>query len=276
MAIIDKIFPTIGVNQGLKFNTRDLSRGVPSLEAVLSDQPNIPSYSLFMGICEDGLPLVLDLLEPAAGSFLIASDSGFDNTAFIHSLVTAAFKANQEDEVFIHLISPQADDLLYFHWQPHFKISYDPFQPEIEIVLEEMVNLVVERNRTGQIMPAHFFGIDGLDILQQTLSPQSKLRLDWLIEHGPAAGFWTFATIESTYISPAMAPVLDLFPSRILGSISQPNLARSLSGLSRSYLYNLHDGLEYFVHTMGHSFNIWMLQSQDIKNAESYMKGAGR
>jgi len=205
---------------------------------------------------------------------LIASDSGFENTALMHSLITAAFKANREDEVYVHLISPHADDLLYFHWQPNFKISYDPFRPEIEIVLEEMVNMVSERRRSHQMTPVHLFAIDGLDILQQALSAQAKLRLDWLIEHGPEVGFWTFATIESTYISPAMSPVLNLFHSRILGRITQPNLARSLSGLSRSYLYDLHNGLEYFVRTMGESFNIWMLQSEDIKDETSYMKGA--
>jgi hypothetical protein len=277
MAILDKFFSNTGLKTSkINLTTRDLSDGLPSLETMLADQRHLPPYSLFMGICEDGLPLVLDFLEPASGSFLIASDSGFDNTALMHSLITATIKANHEDEVFVHLISPHADDLLYFHWQPNFKISYDPFRPEVEVVLEEMVNLVAERQRGGQITPVHMFAIDGLDILQQALSAQSKIRLDWLIEHGPEVGFWTFATIESTYISPAMGPVLELFASRILGRISQPNLARSLSGLSRSYLYDLHNGLEYFVRTMGHSFNIWMLQSEDIKDAESYMKGAGR
>ncbi|HKJ26739.1 MAG TPA: hypothetical protein VJ965_03795 [Anaerolineales bacterium] len=277
MALLDKIFPNTGVNaRKLNLTTRDFSGKLPSLEMMLAEQRNLPPFSLFMGICEDGLPLVLDFLEPGAGSFLIASDSGFDNTALMHSLITAAIKANSEDEVYIHLISPHADDLLYFHWQPNFKISYDPFRPEVEVVLEEMVNLVAERQHSGQRTPVHLFAIDGLDILQQALSAQSKIRLDWLIEHGPAVGFWIFATIESTYISPAMTPVLDLFSSRILGRVSQPNLARSLSGLSRSYLYDLHNGLEYFVRTMGQSFNIWMLQSEDIKDTDSYMKGAGR
>ena len=277
MAMIDKFLPSLGANtKNLNFTTQDLSHGLPSLEATLAQQPDLPSYSLFMGICEDGLPLVLDFLEPSAGSFLVASDNGFENTALMHSLITAAFKANSENEVYIHLISPHADDLLYFHWQPNFKISYDPFRPEIEIVLEEMVNLVSERQHSHQLTPVHMFAIDGLDILHQAISAQAKLRLDWLIEHGPEVGFWTFATIESTYISPAMSPVLNLFNSRILGRIAQPNLARSLSGLSRSYLYDLHNGLEYFVRTMGQSFNIWMLQSEDIEDETSYMKGAGK
>lgn len=277
MAFLDKLLPNIGYGtSSLKLPTIDFSGRLPSLEAMLAKQPDLPPYSLFMGICEDGMPLVLDFLEPAAGSFLIASDSGFDNTAFLHSLLTAALKANRQDEVTLHLISPHANDLLYFHWQPNFKISYEPFRHENEIVLEEMVNLVLSRKRKNQITPVHMFAIDGLDLLMQGLSAQAKLRLDWLIENGPEVGLWIFASIESTYIQPTFTPTLDLFPSRILGRISLPNLARSLSGLSRSYLTDLHHGAEFFVRTMGNSFNIWMLQSEDIVDADSYRKGAGR
>jgi hypothetical protein len=238
----------------------------PSLEAVLTQQRRLPSFSLLLGLCEDELPLVLDLTDPRCGAFLIAGDNGFDNTTLMHSLLTAAFKANRETEVSLHLISPHADDLLYFHRQPSFKISYEPYRPEIEVVLEEMVNLVSSRRNSGQITPVHLFAIDGLDLLWQALGPQARLRLDWLIEHGPAAGLWVIASIESSYVSKNIHSTLNLFPSRILGRISQPNLARYLSGLSRSYLSDLAPGVQYFVRTGGHSFKIWMLQSEDISD----------
>lgn len=236
----------------------------PSIEQVLHKQRQLPSFSLLLGLCEDELPLVLDLTDPRSGSFLIAGDNGFDNTAFMHGLLTAALKGNRESEINLHLISPHADDLLYFHRQPNFKISYEPYRPEIEIVLEEMLHLVDARRRSGQVTPVHFFGIDGLDLLWQNLSPQARLRLDWLIKNGPSAGLWVFASIESTYISKHIQKTLNHFPSRILGRISQPNLARYLSGLSRSHLSDLKSGLQYFVRTSGQSFKIWALQSEDI------------
>jgi len=236
----------------------------PSIEQVLNHQRNLPSFSLLLGLCEDELPLVLDLTDPRSGSFLIAGDHGFENTAFMHGLLTAALKGNRPSEINLHLISPHADDLLYFHRQPNFKISYEPYRPEIEIVLEEMLHLVEARQRSGQITPVHFFGIDGLDLLWQNLSPQARLRLDWLIKNGPAAGLWVFASIESSYVDQSLQKTLSYFPSRILGRISQPNLARYLSGLSRSHLSDLKSGVQYFVRTSGQSFKIWALQSEDI------------
>jgi len=249
---------------GTLSKNNNLAKHRPSLEEVLKQQRHLPSFSLLLGLCDDELPLVLDLTDPSHGAFLIASDNGFENTAFMHSLLTAAFKANHESQVSLHLISPHADDLLYFHRQPSLKISYEPYRPEIEIVLEEMVNLVAARRRSKQITPVHLFAIDGLDLLWQALGPQARLRLDWLIEHGPDCGLRVFASIESTYISKSIQSTISHFPSRILGRISQPNLARYLSGLSRSYLSDLKPGAQYFVRTSGHSFKIWMLQSEDL------------
>jgi len=237
---------------------------LPSLEEALDQQAGLPAGSLLLGVCEDGLPLVLDLTDPSSGAFLIAGDSGFDSSALLHSILTAAHKGNRTKDVVLHLISPHADDLLYFHQMPNFKISYEPHRPEIRIVLEEMVNLVIKRQRTKERLPAHLLAIDGLDLLKQSLDAQSKLRLDWLIREGPQVGLWIFATIEATYIAEQMTPTLELFSSRILGRISQPNLASYLSGLSRSYLSDLYPGMEFFVRTSGQSFNIWMLQSEDL------------
>lgn len=243
---------------------RGLRRRRPSLETVLSEQEGLPPYSLLLGLCTDELPLVLDLTESSGGAFLIAGDSGFDNTTLVHSILSAACLANSPANLSVHLISPHADDLLQFHRLPHFKISFEPYRPEIAVVLEEMVNLVQSRSRTGVTAPVHVFAVDGLDLLWQALTPAGRMHLDWLIEHGPAVGVWVFATIESTYISKAIAPTIDLFDSRILGPVSQPNLARYLSGLGRSYLADLEPGEQYLVRTHGNSFTIWMLQSDNI------------
>ena len=267
MAILEKSYTTEGFEAfPYRIKRRIDPQHLPSLEAILKKQRGLPPFSLFLGLCEDELPLVLDLTEPDAGSFLIAGDNGFDNTVMLHSILTAAFKANRTQEVNLHLISPHADDLLYFHRQPSFKISYEPYRPEIKVVLEEMVNLVLQRKHTGAIAPVHLFAIDGLDLLWQALGPQARLHLDWLVENGPAYGLWVFASVESTYLAENVMPTIERFPSRILGRISQPNLARYLSGLSRSYLSDLKPGEQFYVRTSGQSFKIWMLRSEDIEN----------
>ena len=54
--------------------TTDFEPQILSMERVLGNERIVPAYSLVLGICEDQLPLVLDLTDPSPGSVLIAGD----------------------------------------------------------------------------------------------------------------------------------------------------------------------------------------------------------
>ena len=210
-----------------------------TLDEVLPELSGLPQTALILGLCPDNLPLIVDLAEPLSGSVLIASDTGFDNTAYLHSIIAGALALNQVEDLSLHLISPYADDLLTFHRQPNFRICYEPFRPEVEVVLEEMVNLVVGRQRKQTHWPCHVLAVDDLDLLFQSISPEGKLRMQWLVENGPEAGLWVLGTLDSTYLSEGLVALIGRFPSRLLGQVCQPNLARSLSKLSGLYLADL-------------------------------------
>lgn len=235
----------------------------PSLQAIIRDQKVIPAYSLILGLCDDNLPLVLDLTEPMAGAFLIAGDSGFANTTLLHSMITSALLINTADEVSVHLISPQADNLIAFHRQPNFKISYQPGRPECEIVLEEMVSLVQSRERSRKQQPIHALFIDSLDIFWESLSAQGKIWLNWITSYGAQNGLWVFATLETDYLKPELYRTVDCFPSRILGNIQMPGSAHYLSGLNRVNLQELAPELEFFTISDGQSFNLWLLPPEN-------------
>jgi hypothetical protein len=233
-----------------------------SLEEVLEEFHPLPAYSLLLGLCEDGLPLILDLTDPSAGSFLIAGDHAQTNFNLLYSLLTSAYLVNTPEEVNLHLISPLADDLVELHKQSAFKISFNSAHPECEIVVEEMVNLVHQRQGTMDIQPVHILAVDGLDLLFQTLSPKAKYWFGWLAENGPEVGLWLIATVESGKMMKFHHDVIHGFPSRILGNIQSPRMARSLSGLSRNRLDDLIPGEQYYVRSVSGSHVIWMLQPE--------------
>jgi hypothetical protein len=234
----------------------------PTLEEVLEELHPLPAYSLLMGICEDGMPLILDLTDPTCGSILIADDNESTNFQLLYSLLTSAYQINTPEEVNLHLISPRADDLVELHKQPSFKISFDPTRPECEIVVEEMVNLIHQRQGTLELQPIHILAIDGLDLLLQNLSPEAQRWFYWLQENGPEAGLWTIASMESHQIKESHYSVIDGFPSRILGNIRSPRLARTLSGLGRNRLDDLIPDEQFLVRSESESHKIWMLPTE--------------
>lgn len=236
---------------------------LPSLEEVLEEFHPFPAYSILLGLCEDGLPLILDLTDPSAGSFLIAGDKAHSNFDLLYSLLTSAYLVNTAEEVNLHLISPLADKLLELHKQPAFKISFHPARPECEIVVEEMVNLVHQRQGTMELQPIHVLAVDGLARLFQTLSPESKYWFNWLVENGPEVGLWVIATLESGKAMRLPNGTIDAFPSRILGHIQSQRAARSLSGLSRNRLDDLIPGEQFYVRSVNGSHIMWLLQSEE-------------
>jgi hypothetical protein len=247
------------------YTTAEAETRLLTLEHVLEGQRTIPAYSLILGMCDDQLPLVLDLTEAKSGSFLVAGDSGFANTSLLHSMIASAFYLNTEHEANLHLISPQADSLTQFHRQPIFKISYQPGREEIEVVMEEMVNLVETRRATGRRAPYHLLFIDSLDILWDSLSDQARLWLNWLTTYGPRFGLRLIASLETEYLKPDLYRAVDCFPSRILGHTRFLHDARYLSGLQQDDLSKLTPEHEFIVYSEGHAFNLWALPTEEYR-----------
>ena len=234
---------------------------LPTQAEVLEEFHPLPAYSLLLGLCEDGLPLILDLTDPSPGSFLIAGDQAQANFNLLYSLLISAALINTAEEVNLHLVSSLADELVELHKQPAFKICFNPDRPECEIVVEEMVNLVHQRQGTMEIQPVHILAVDGLDLLSRTLSPEARYWFNWLAENGPEVGLWVIATVESEKTMGLHHDGLNGFPSRILGHIQSPRLARSLSGLSRNRLDDLIPGEQFYVRSVNGSHVMWHLQA---------------
>jgi hypothetical protein len=235
----------------------------PSVDQVLEELDPLPAYSLMLGMCEDDLPLVLDLNNPGSGSFLIAGENEGSNTNLLHSILTSAYSVNTEEQLNIHLLSPYADDLVELHKLPHLKISFDPGRPECEIMIEELVNLVHQR-RSRQKDPIHLLAIDSLDLLLHSLSPEAYMKFNWLVEFGPKAGVWVFATIDTNDIRKSHMGLLEGFKSRILGNIQFQRIARYLSGTTDPVLEELMPGMEAIVRSGDDLIRIWIPHAEDI------------
>jgi hypothetical protein len=113
-----------------------------------------------------------------------------------------------------------------------------------------------------EMQPIHILAIDGLDLLLRSLSPEAKYWFDWLAENGPEAGLWMIATMESGKTMTLHNSAIDAFPSRILGHMQSPRMARSLSGLSRNRLDDLIPGDQFYVRSVNVSHIMWYLQAE--------------
>jgi hypothetical protein len=225
------------------------SNGELYLEKIFKYHSPLPAYSIFLGLCDDNVPLVLDLTDTYTGSFLIAGDDDASNFKILSTLLTAAYCFNSAKEVNIDLISSQLDDFLRLLKTPHLNLCLKPQQIETSIAIEELVNLCYQRRKGETLIPFHLVSIDGLDELIKNVDSQIRKLIAWLIENGPEVGVYVIATIESNRIIPSHFPLVECFPSRILNAVSNTWMARYLSGMRVPNLSDLTPGLDVVVFT---------------------------
>ena len=63
--------------------------GLPTLSTILADITPLPDEALFLGLAEDGLPVLLNLYDPIPGPILIVGDQACGKTALLQTIARA-------------------------------------------------------------------------------------------------------------------------------------------------------------------------------------------
>ena len=90
----------------------------PSLGAVLTEFSPLPHAALFLGLANDGLPILLNLLDPLPGPIMIVGDEGSGKTNFLQTISSSVDRVHSPQEIRYAVLS---DDLLKWKSVQDFK-----------------------------------------------------------------------------------------------------------------------------------------------------------
>jgi hypothetical protein len=235
----------------------DLSLKLPKINDVLHNYQTVPAYSLLLGIGDDNIPLMLDLTEPGAGSFLVASDSEEVNKRILTSMLTSAYQQNTQYELSIHLITLSEQLRRYSKDQPLLRNEISPEDPAAEVLIEEMGELLDKRQDDRIQLPVQLLVLDGMPGLLAGLSPSTQSGLLRLIKHGPFWGIWVIGTMTTSQLDVSFYEVIEGFPSRIVGMIKDDEYARYFTGLPWANLRDL-TPMEALLRAGEDVFSVWI------------------
>lgn len=205
------------------------SPGLPTLDEVLNEISPLPRGGLFVGMAQDGLPVLLNLLDPAPGPLLIVGDQGSGKTKLLQNV----------SQSIAHMSSTGHISYLAFTEQP---AEWDrlPSQncqgihimgsPEGTIQLDALIQAAYQ-NRSNQQIVAVL--IDDLGALVAIDELRQYLR--WLFLSGPAHQVWPFVSVNAAK-SASLASWLGEFHTRLFGSIKDPRTAANLAGDTQNVL----------------------------------------
>ena len=189
------------INLPTPWNPNDVNKNVqlPSpklgLSAILSEFMPFPKLSVVIGLCTDGLPLMIGLDNPKSGSILMAGHDRYELTQILKTMVTSGCQISNPQDVSIVLITKNPDDYTGLTSYPHFQAILSPFERSTgETVIE--IASVLEQRRTGRERGAAIMlMIDGFEDFSAMLSDYSvMLNLRSLVAKGPNSTIWPIIT----------------------------------------------------------------------------------
>jgi hypothetical protein len=180
-----------------------------------------PDGSLLIGMDEDGMPLLLNLLDPSAGSILVAGDTGAGKTLLLQSLA-AASNGSDPGEIQFAVLTPYPEEWQGFEALPNcLGIWFSRCAAADEL----LGRLVHWKETLGKTRQAVLLLVDG--VRTTDLSNQAYHNLDLLISLGPRHNLWTILAINPA-CQPHLESLLDQFQTRIIGCIQRPLTAALL------------------------------------------------
>lgn len=202
----------------------------PRVESVIVDSGPLSPYTLILGVCEDGLPFLLDLTNPAPGALLVVSDSAAGQQQFLAALLESAAGLNTPEQAYFHVIAPQPAEFASLRDRPHSHGVVSPLDSEAAGLLKTLDELSERRRRGPEPGPAVVLAIHDLASFLDTLDQEGFVRLYHLVKHGPRARIWTIATLNAAAAAGIDDRLIAAFRTRILGQILDPDTAGWLSG----------------------------------------------
>jgi hypothetical protein len=204
------------------------------------DQPaGLPGGSLLLGMAEDGLPVLLDLYDPASGPLLVAGDGGSGKTAFLASLARSTSLQDPGDIQF-GVVTPFPEEWAALEALPHCLGVWPAYHPSAQAFLTQLVKWAEVLPGTRQVVLLLF---DGFDLMTRT-DHQILHDLRWLLLYGPEHQVWPVVTLNPARLS-HFVPWLEYFHTRVISQVKHPHNARLLVDAPQVDLSDLVPGNQY-------------------------------
>jgi hypothetical protein len=220
----------------------------PELASILERLANLPAQTAILGVCDDRLPVLLDLSDPAPGALLVASDDETLRLRLLRTLLQTAAALNSPRSVQFLVLSTRPEE--WRAWLDELDISRHCLG--IDSLLESspdrwLLKLAgwADQRRTGSSGPAVILVVDDLTAVPQ-MEYDARVNFNWLVKEGPGVRIWPVGAMAVEQ-APDLVRWVRLFKTRILGPAVDPALYRQLASLDEQEGAALVDEMQFAV-----------------------------
>lgn len=223
-----------------------------SLKSVLAEVSPLPPEAAFLGVAEDGLPVLLSLHDPAPGPILIVGDAGSGKTNLLQIIARAADLLHASATVQYVVITARVEEWAAFPSGPNKAGMYRAGSEDAGELLRALATWA--HNNKGGLQSVLLF-IDGLDTLLD-FDDQTQQDLRWLLLRGPSRRVWPLVTLN-TNRAMAFSAWMPFFRTRLFGRIQNPHQALFVTGKAENTLHHLAAGAQFAMREGNALINFW-------------------
>ena len=198
-----------------------------------------PGGSILLGMAEDGMPVLLNLYDPAPGPLLVAGDGGSGKTALLQSMARATHLEDTGDIQF-GVLTPFPEEWTSLESLPECLGVWPAYHPSAQAFLSQLVGWAEALSKTRQAVLLLF---DGFDLMTDS-SYQTRQDLRWLLTYGPERHIWPVLTVNPARLV-HQQHWLAYFHTRLLGHVKNSQNARILLDEPKFDLSNLLQGTQF-------------------------------
>ncbi|MFN8412475.1 MAG: hypothetical protein U0Z26_08810 [Anaerolineales bacterium] len=215
--------------------------GLPSLASLLAESNALPQEALYLGLAEDGLPILLNLFDPTPGPILVTGDQASGKTALLKMIARAVDLIHTPTEVQYCIITNHSDEWHRFEKSEN-SVGIYPIETETTTsILESLVEWA--RTNKGNQQSSVLLLIDNLEEVTK-LGGLPEQHLRWLLLRGPSHNVWPIITLNSS-IANQLQEWLSFFHTRFFGQIADEQIALTITSPNRFRLDNLIAGTQF-------------------------------
>ena len=236
-SLVTQLFKEMPHQMGLPA-VQNTSRLFPDAD-ILAGFSNWPSDGLLLGMAADGLPVLLRLRNPRAGSILITGDRSSGLTSFLKTLVRTS-----------HLLAlPRGTRYVLLTDTPNRFYDIDPFSHSLEVypvyqdAAIELVNEISWRIQFQEVSRPVVFMIDGFETALK-MGKQAQNNLVNILSNGPRALVRPLVTMRFE-MALRLPYWLEFFETSIYGHINSPEAMKALVRHPDAPLDELIPGVEF-------------------------------
>lgn len=204
---------------------------LPTVKQLLGSIEPAPYHSILIGSCEDGLPFLLDLAQPAAGPLLVVGDRDCGKTRQMKVMAESALCLASPREIQIGVVTDEPGNwsaLFIPSQRSRHKLGVFTWaDPETARLIESLAGLAEARLSGKRNGTAVLFFVENLARIQD-LDYRVQMAFHWLLENGSQCGIWVITSLQANE-AVDLPFWVNIFHTRLFGKIETPEIAEQLS-----------------------------------------------